>query len=164
MRQCFDTKKEPRVCRCVSRLLIYGNMPKGCVAATVCSPIIAFASPSIVKRRDRFWEISHEIKKDNADTRKRRQALSLEQMTGIGPAYSAWEADILPLNYICRFSTRKWENKNSAKRSFGANDGTRTHDLLITNQLLYQLSHISIVTPILPQQFLFVNRKNKNDF
>ena len=25
----------------------------------------------------------------------------LEQMTGIEPAYSAWEADVLPLNYIC---------------------------------------------------------------
>ena len=28
---------------------------------------------------------------------------------------------------------------------FGAEDGTRTHDLLITNQLLYQLSHSSIL-------------------
>ena len=27
--------------------------------------------------------------------------------------------------------------------STGAEDGTRTHDLLITNQLLYQLSHPS---------------------
>jgi hypothetical protein len=26
--------------------------------------------------------------------------LSLEPMTGIEPAYSAWEADVLPLNYI----------------------------------------------------------------
>ena len=25
----------------------------------------------------------------------------LEQMTGIEPAYSAWEADTLPLSYIC---------------------------------------------------------------
>jgi hypothetical protein len=24
----------------------------------------------------------------------------LERMTGIEPAYSAWEADVLPLNYI----------------------------------------------------------------
>ena len=24
-----------------------------------------------------------------------------KQMTGIEPAYSAWEADVLPLNYIC---------------------------------------------------------------
>ena len=28
----------------------------------------------------------------------------MEQMTGIEPAYSAWEADILPLNYICVFN------------------------------------------------------------
>jgi hypothetical protein len=27
--------------------------------------------------------------------------LVMEQTTGIGPAYSAWEADILPLNYVC---------------------------------------------------------------
>jgi hypothetical protein len=26
--------------------------------------------------------------------------VSLEPMTGIEPAYSAWEADVLPLNYI----------------------------------------------------------------
>lgn len=25
----------------------------------------------------------------------------MEQMTGIEPAYSAWQADVLPLNYIC---------------------------------------------------------------
>ena len=29
---------------------------------------------------------------------------------------------------------------------YGANDVTRTHDLLITNQLLYRLSYISIFT------------------
>ena len=27
--------------------------------------------------------------------------LFLEQMTGIEPAYSAWEADTLPLSYTC---------------------------------------------------------------
>jgi hypothetical protein len=26
--------------------------------------------------------------------------LCLERMTGIEPAFSAWEADVLPLNYI----------------------------------------------------------------
>lgn len=26
----------------------------------------------------------------------------MEQMTGIEPAYSAWEADTLPLSYICK--------------------------------------------------------------
>ena len=30
-------------------------------------------------------------------------AFLLEQMTGIEPAYSAWEADVLPLNYICTY-------------------------------------------------------------
>ena len=99
--------------------------------------------------------LDYKIKNPTEPTfRKRKSVLSVEQMTGIGPAYSAWEADILPLNYIC-------QNKNSASRSFGANDGTRTHDLLITNQLLYRLSHISIVTLILSQHFLFVNRKKK---
>ena len=28
---------------------------------------------------------------------------AVEPMTGIEPAYSAWEADVLPLNYIGRF-------------------------------------------------------------
>ena len=27
-------------------------------------------------------------------------AFVVERMTGIEPAYSAWEADVLPLNYI----------------------------------------------------------------
>lgn len=25
----------------------------------------------------------------------------MEQVTGIEPAYSAWEADVLPVNYTC---------------------------------------------------------------
>ena len=32
-----------------------------------------------------------------------RRVLLLEQVTGIEPAYSAWEADVLPLNYTCAF-------------------------------------------------------------
>ena len=66
--------------------------------------------------------------------------LILERVTGIGPAYSAWEADVLPLNY-----TR--ENQNSPENRavrFGAGDVTRTHDLLITNQLHYRLCYTSI--------------------
>ena len=100
-------------------------------------------------KKARVWRIQKE-KAPNAQMRV--EALDLERMTGIGPAYSAWEADILPLNYIRRSPTRCGKNKNSDERSFyGANDGTRTHDLLITNQLLYHLSHISIVTHILSQ-------------
>ena len=35
------------------------------------------------------------------------------------------------------------ENSTSFEMLFGARDGTRTHDLLITNQLRYQLRHSS---------------------
>ena len=31
-----------------------------------------------------------------------RAPAALERMTGIEPAFSAWEADVLPLNYIRR--------------------------------------------------------------
>ncbi len=33
--------------------------------------------------------------------KKHRKAVLLEQITGIEPAWSAWEAEVLPLNYIC---------------------------------------------------------------
>ena len=51
------------------------------------------------------------------------------------------------------------------RASFGANDVTRTHDLLITNQLLYRLSYISIFTfgvadLILTNQLLYVSIGN----
>ena len=49
---------------------------------------------------------------------------------GIEPTWPAWEAGALPLSY-----TREYT---------GANGGTRTRDLRITNALLYQLSYISI--------------------
>ncbi len=43
-----------------------------------------------------------------ADAKKRRSPGDcggcMEQMTGIEPAYSAWEADTLPLSYICGIS------------------------------------------------------------
>lgn len=47
----------------------------------------------------------------------------------------------------------------------GANDVTRTHDLLITNQLLYRLSYISIFTfgvadLILTNQLLYASMGN----
>ena len=41
----------------------------------------------------------------------------LEQMTGIEPAYSAWEADTLPLSYICNcYSLIIHQNFRSVKR------------------------------------------------
>ena len=50
-------------------------------------------------------------------------------------------------------------------RRFGASDVTRTHDLLITNQLLYRLSYISIFTfgvadLILTNQLLYASMGN----
>lgn len=33
-------------------------------------------------------------------TEQRSPLVGVEPMTGIEPAYSAWEADVLPLNYI----------------------------------------------------------------
>lgn len=35
----------------------------------------------------------------------------------------------------------------NARSVSGADDGTRTRDLLITNQLLYQLSYVGVVKP-----------------
>ena len=37
---------------------------------------------------------------DSGMTIRGFDALASERMTGIEPAYSAWEADVLPLNYI----------------------------------------------------------------
>ena len=110
-------------------------------------PSIGIRCVMLTKRR-----VCLGFKKKSPERANACRGSRLERMTGIGPAYSAWEADILPLNYIRRSPTRCGKNKNSDERSFyGANDGTRTHDLLITNQLLYHLSHISIVRHILSQ-------------
>ena len=57
----------------------------------------------------------------------RKLPFLLEQATGIEPARSAWEAEVLPLNYACK--------------KIGAGNVTRTRDLRITNALLYQLSY-----------------------
>lgn len=46
-----------------------------------------------------FASIHHLCQRKNT----REGVFSLEQMTGIEPAYSAWEADVLPLNYICTY-------------------------------------------------------------
>ena len=40
-------------------------------------------------------------KKDNPSATTMKPDSEMEQMTGIEPAYSAWEADTLPLSYIC---------------------------------------------------------------
>ena len=41
----------------------------------------------------------------------------LERMTGIEPAYSAWEADILPLNYTRKFFYIILEHNRNCKRN-----------------------------------------------
>lgn len=46
----------------------------------------------------RFFKLK---KKKNRIMKSVSIRYSMEQTTGIGPAYSAWEADILPLNYVC---------------------------------------------------------------
>jgi hypothetical protein len=76
---------------------------------------------------------------------------------GIEPTRSAWKAEILPLNYTRimvegeGFEPSKSVTTDLQSAPFGhsgtppcgAGDGTRTRDLLITSQLLYQLSYTS---------------------
>ena len=62
------------------------------------------------------------------------------------------------------FATKK-HRKPKFSMLFGAGGVTRTHDLLITNQLLYRLSYISIFTfgvadLILTNQLLYVSIGN----
>ena len=60
----------------------------------------------------------------------RKPLLDLVEVTGFEPA-TFW-------------SRTKRATKLRYNSIYGANEGTRTPDLLITNQLLYQLSHIGI--------------------
>ncbi len=39
-----------------------------------------------------------------------RVQTNLEQVTGIEPAYSAWKAEVLPLNYTCKWRTIRDSN------------------------------------------------------
>ena len=48
------------------------------------------------------------------------------------------------LNFEMHFKKRKNLRKRRVYAGFGADSRTRTDGLLITNELLYQLSHISI--------------------
>ncbi len=48
----------------------------------------------------------------------------MEQMTGIEPACSAWEANILPLNYICKNENEK--HPQTQALVFGAGNRDRT--------------------------------------
>ena len=96
-------------------------------------------------------------------------------MKGIEPSQPAWKAGTLPLSYTRIFNLYKVvedggfeppkamltdlqsapfgrsgtlpcvRDKQKLIPVCGAGDGTRTRDLLITNQLLYQLSYTSII-------------------
>ena len=88
----------------------------------------------------------------------------LEHLAGIEPVYSAWEADVLPLNYACNlfkksrdgdfinglvgtdgiepptFCTSNRCSPSWAKYPSGADYRNWTRNLLITIQLLYQIA------------------------
>ena len=88
--------------------------------------------------------------------------LKVERVKGIEPSQPAWKAGTLPLSYtrIFYFGGGWWirTTESIANRftvcplwplgkssMFGAGNRTRTYNLLITSQLLYQLSHTSIL-------------------
>ena len=85
----------------------------------------------------------------------------LERVKGIEPSQPAWKAGALPLSYTrewwkrldlnqCRQSQRSYSPPPLTPRAlfhifYGAGDRNRTYNLLITSQLLCQLSHASKV-------------------
>ena len=89
--------------------------------------------------------------------------LKVERVKGIEPSQPAWKAGTLPLSYTRAFksvgggwwirTTESIANRFTVcplwplgKSSvFGAGNRTRTYNLLITSQLLYQLSHTSLL-------------------
>ena len=50
---------------------------------------------------------------------------SLKQVKGIEPSTSAWEADVLPLNYTCKTGSKS-QNKTLIHRYEGSNADKRT--------------------------------------
>ena len=54
---------------------------------------------------------------------------------------------IVPLSWILskRIQKKKASIKTRFFKFYGADDGTRTRDLMITNQLLYQLSYTGAI-------------------
>ena len=106
-------------------------------------------------KNDKWWRFCTHLSR----------SIIMEHVTGIEPAYSAWEANVLPLNYTCLL-----KNKNSVSRVInylvgtdgiepptfctsnrcspswakypfaGADYRNWTCNLLITIQLLYQIA------------------------
>ena len=69
---------------------------------------------------------------------------SREQVMGIEPTYSAWKADVLPLNHTCIVSVchRLTINRYSILQITNAQSRNRTSDTRIFSPLLYQLSYL----------------------
>lgn len=86
----------------------------------------------------------------------------MERVEGIEPSRLAWKARALPLSYTRKFGGGRrirtfegaangftvrplWPLGNPSWSLNGAGDGTRTRNLLITSQLLFQLSYTSLL-------------------
>ena len=52
-----------------------------------------------------FTHFTHKNKKIVTDFSYHNSSSLMEHMTGIEPAYPAWEASVLPLNYMCVLSS-----------------------------------------------------------
>lgn len=70
-----------------------------------------------------MWNCNFQKKKPRKRLNKAHcEGIKLERTTGIEPAYSAWEADILPMNYV-----RDYEKRSDLCRTrpvIGAGDRT----------------------------------------
>ena len=66
----------------------------------------------------------------------------MERVKGIEPSLSAWEADVLPLNYTRRLveislRTSRAYARLAGVRNHGAEDGIRTRDPRLGKAMLY---------------------------
>ena len=68
---------------------------------------------------------------------------SLKQVMGIEPTYSAWKADVLPLNHTCIAAVKTAQNIVTSRcEATTAQSRNRTSDTGIFSPLLYQLSYL----------------------
>ena len=131
---------------------------KSCALPTWLIPIIKLVSAQGFEPRTHALEGRCSIQLSYAPT-----FLKVERVKGIEPSQPAWKAGTLPLSYTRAFKSvgGGWwirTTESDANRFtvcplwplgkssvFGAGNRTRTYNLLITSQLLYQLSHTSIL-------------------
>ena len=93
---------------------------------------------------------------------KHLQKLNWSRRRDLNPRPSPWQGDALPLSHFCKYGgggrIRTFEVTDSGftvrplwplgnPTRYGANNGTRTRNLLITSQLLYQLSYVGVFYP-----------------